>query len=152
MPATAAIDNETLDHLLSVVDEGNQYSAPQQVAMSRRKSASRNLWKLEPRRDRGLSRQPIRTGGASPCATFSTSPTATEDLNPHEGLDLLGNAAAREEAVRLARDIKRGKLLPGQAQGQSFDGWFIRIVDQHGKEVDTVPLDAVPDGPEVPVP
>jgi len=26
MPATAAIDNETLDHLLSVVDEGNQYS------------------------------------------------------------------------------------------------------------------------------
>src|ERR1700689_694091 len=27
MPATAAIDNETLDHLLSVVDEGLQYSA-----------------------------------------------------------------------------------------------------------------------------
>jgi hypothetical protein len=27
MPATAAIDNETLDHLLSVVDEGNQYNA-----------------------------------------------------------------------------------------------------------------------------
>ncbi len=27
MPATAAIDNETLDHLLSVVDEGFQYNA-----------------------------------------------------------------------------------------------------------------------------
>jgi hypothetical protein len=27
MPATAAIDNETLDHLLSVVDEGLQYNA-----------------------------------------------------------------------------------------------------------------------------
>jgi hypothetical protein len=27
MPATAAIDNETLDHLLSVVDEGHQYRA-----------------------------------------------------------------------------------------------------------------------------
>ncbi len=27
MPATAAIDNETLDHLLSVVDEGPQYKA-----------------------------------------------------------------------------------------------------------------------------
>jgi hypothetical protein len=26
MPATAAIDNETLDHLLSVVDDGNQYT------------------------------------------------------------------------------------------------------------------------------
>ena len=25
MPATAAIDNETLDHLLSVVDDGIQY-------------------------------------------------------------------------------------------------------------------------------
>ena len=27
MPATAAIDNETLDHLLSVVNEGLQYRA-----------------------------------------------------------------------------------------------------------------------------
>jgi hypothetical protein len=27
MPATAAIDNETLDHLLSVVDEGSHYNA-----------------------------------------------------------------------------------------------------------------------------
>ena len=27
MPATAAIDNETLDHLLSVVNDGNQYKA-----------------------------------------------------------------------------------------------------------------------------
>ena len=26
MPATAAIDNETLDHLLSVVNDGNHYS------------------------------------------------------------------------------------------------------------------------------
>jgi hypothetical protein len=76
----------------------------------------------------------------------------TEDLNPGQGLDLLGNAAAREEAVRLARDIRRSKVLPGQAQGQSFEGWFIRIVDEHGHEIDTVPLDAVPDGPEVPVP
>jgi hypothetical protein len=71
-----------------------------------------------------------------------------EELNPHEGLDLLGNAAAREEAARLARDIRQGRMLPGR----NFDGWFIRIVDQHGKEVDTVPLDAVPDGPDVRVP
>jgi hypothetical protein len=71
-----------------------------------------------------------------------------DELNPHEGLDLLGNAAAREEAVRLARDIKAGKLYPGR----SWHGWFIRIFDQHGKEIDTVPLDAVPEGPEVKVP
>ena len=36
MPATAAIDNETLDHLLSVVDEGPQYNAFTAI----RKSAS----------------------------------------------------------------------------------------------------------------
>ena len=71
-----------------------------------------------------------------------------EELNPHQGIDLLGNAAARDEAVRFARSVKSGRTEPGR----SWDGWFVRIVDQHGKEVDTVPLDAVPDGPEVPVP
>jgi hypothetical protein len=71
-----------------------------------------------------------------------------DELNPHQGIDLLGNAAAREEAVRFARQIKTGKPLPGR----TWDGWFVRIVDEHGKEIDTVPFDAVPDGPEVPVP
>jgi uncharacterized protein DUF6894 len=66
-----------------------------------------------------------------------------DELNPHQGIDLLGNAAAREEAVRFARQIKAGKALPGR----NWDGWFVRIVDEHGKEVDTVPFDAVPDGP-----
>ncbi len=32
MPATAAIDNETLDHLLSVVDEGPQYSGTTSIS------------------------------------------------------------------------------------------------------------------------
>ena len=53
---------------------------------------------------------------------------------------LLGNAAAREEALVLARELKDGKVLPGR----SWDGWFVQIVDQHGHEVDTVPFDAVP--------
>ena len=68
----------------------------------------------------------------------------TNELNPHEGIDLLGNAAAREEALRFAREIKSQKAA---ARAQSWDGWFVRIVDEHGKEIDTVPLDAVPDGP-----
>jgi hypothetical protein len=72
----------------------------------------------------------------------------TNELNPHEGIDLLGNAAARDEAVKFARGIKAQKAPPGR----NWDGWFLRIVDQHGNEIDTVPLDAVPDGPEVPVP
>ncbi len=64
----------------------------------------------------------------------------TNELNPHEGIDLLGNAAAREEAVRLAREVKAQKPAPGQ----NWDGWFVRILDEHGKEIDTVPFDAVP--------
>ncbi len=66
-----------------------------------------------------------------------------DELNPHQGIELLGNAAAREEALRFARDVKAGKMLPGR----TWDGWFVRIVDEHGKEIDTVPFDAVPDGP-----
>jgi hypothetical protein len=66
-----------------------------------------------------------------------------EVLNAHQGLDLLGNAAAREEAVVLARELKKGKIVPRR----NWDGWFIRIVDKHGHEVDTVPIAEVPDPP-----
>jgi hypothetical protein len=68
-------------------------------------------------------------------------------VKTHEGLDLPGNAAAREEAVRLARQLKQDKAL----QGRKWDDWFVTIVDQHGKEVDTVPIAAVPDEPLSPV-
>jgi hypothetical protein len=64
----------------------------------------------------------------------------TNELNPHEGIDLLGNAAARDEAVKFARDIKTQKAPPAH----NWDGWFVRILDDHGKEIDTVPFDAVP--------
>ena len=62
-----------------------------------------------------------------------------EVLNPHKGMDLPGNAAAREEALVLARDLKQGKLIPGR----NWTGWFIKIVDQHGHQVDTVAIDLV---------
>jgi hypothetical protein len=58
-----------------------------------------------------------------------------------EGLDLPGNAAAREEAVKLARELKHDKTL----QGRKWDDWFVAVVDQHGKQVETVPIAAVPD-------
>lgn len=64
----------------------------------------------------------------------------TNELNPHEGIDLLGNAAARDEAMKFARDIKSQQAMPDH----KWEGWFVRILDQHGKEIDTVPLDAVP--------
>ena len=34
-------------------------------------------------------------------------------LNNHKGIDLSGNAAAREDALTLARDLKHGAVMPG---------------------------------------
>ena len=43
--------------------------------------------------------------------------------------------------MKFAGGIKRQDATPGR----SWDGWFVRILDEHGKEIDTVPLDVVPD-------
>jgi hypothetical protein len=58
-----------------------------------------------------------------------------------QGIELAGNAAAREEALMLARDLKHGKLMPER----KWDGWFVRIVDGHGNQVDTVPIADAPE-------
>ena len=54
-------------------------------------------------------------------------------LNNHKGIDLPGNAAAREDAVALARDLEHGVVMPGW----NWRGWFVVIVDEHGHKVDT---------------
>jgi hypothetical protein len=59
-----------------------------------------------------------------------------ETVNNPEGMDLPGRAAAREEAIVLARDLKRGKVMPGR----SWTGWLVSVVDQHGHEVESVPI------------
>lgn len=64
-----------------------------------------------------------------------------EILDNPKGLDLPGNAAAREEAVVLARELKEGKAMPGR----NWDGWFVEIKDDHGHRVDSVPIDVVPE-------
>src|SRR3974377_1564655 len=55
-------------------------------------------------------------------------------LNNHKGIDLSGNAAAREDALALAPDLKTGAVMPGW----DWSGWFVTIVDaacdQRGKE------------------
>jgi hypothetical protein len=66
-----------------------------------------------------------------------------EEVKIPEGVDLPGNAAAREQAVVLARDLKHGRTMPGR----DWTGWFVTIVDQHGKKVDSVPIADVPDVP-----
>ena len=59
-----------------------------------------------------------------------------ETVNNPEGMDLPGTAAAREEAMVLARDLKHGKVMPGR----SWNGWMVSVVDQHGHEVEAVPI------------
>ena len=57
-------------------------------------------------------------------------------LNNRKGIDLSGNAAARDDALALARDLKHGAVMPGW----DWTGWFVTIVDQHGHKVDKVPI------------
>jgi hypothetical protein len=57
-------------------------------------------------------------------------------LNNHQGMDLPGNAAAREDAVDLARDLKHGKKMPGW----KWDGWFVAVIDDKGHKIDEVPI------------
>ena len=59
-----------------------------------------------------------------------------ETVKNPEGMDLSGAAAAREEAMVLARDLKPGKVMPGR----SWNGWLVSVVDQHGHQVEAVPI------------
>ena len=57
-------------------------------------------------------------------------------LDNHQGLDLPGEAAARDDALALARDLKRGNVMPGW----DWEGWFVSIVDEEGHKIDELPI------------
>jgi hypothetical protein len=57
-------------------------------------------------------------------------------LNNHQGIDLPGDAAARTDAVALARDLKHGATM----RGWDWTGWFVTIIDQQGHRIDEVPI------------
>ena len=57
-------------------------------------------------------------------------------LENHEGIDLPGNAAARDDALALARHLKHGNVM----QGWNWGGWFINIIDVDGHKVDEVSI------------
>jgi hypothetical protein len=63
-----------------------------------------------------------------------------ETLSNQKSLDLPGNAAAREEALVLARDLKRGRVMPGR----SWAGWLVTVADEHGNRIESVPIADVP--------
>lgn len=56
-------------------------------------------------------------------------------LNNHKGMDFPGNAAAREGAATLARDLRHDTM-----KGWNWAGWFVKVVDEHGHKVDEVPV------------
>src|SRR5215468_1293880 len=75
-----------------------------------------------------------------PLAGFRTRSTAMpryyfhitngqESLDNPKGMDLPGNATARQEAVVLASELRHGKVTPGR----NWQGWFVSVVDQHGR-------------------
>ena len=64
-----------------------------------------------------------------------------ESLDNPKGMDLPGSATARQEAVVLASELRHGKVMPGQ----SWEGGFVTVVDQDGRQVDSVPIADMPD-------
>ena len=57
-------------------------------------------------------------------------------LNNHQGLDLPGDAAARDDALALARNLKHGDVM----QGWDWGGWFINIINEQGEKIDELPI------------
>ena len=55
---------------------------------------------------------------------------------PAKGMDLPGEAAAVEDARKLAGDLKNGEKMPGWNWG----GWFVSVLDAHGRKIDEVPI------------
>jgi hypothetical protein len=55
-------------------------------------------------------------------------------LDDPDGLELPGEAAARQEAVLVAKDLKE-RLRP-----RDWTGWMVSIRDEHGNQVDNVPV------------
>lgn len=62
-----------------------------------------------------------------------------QTFNNHQGLELAGPAAAREDALTFARDLRHGAIMPGF----NWSGWFVTIVDAHGRQIDEVPIDVL---------
>lgn len=57
-------------------------------------------------------------------------------LDNQKGIELAGDAAARDDAIAFAHDVKRGVVM----KGWDWNGWFIEIVDANGQKVDQVAI------------
>jgi len=59
-----------------------------------------------------------------------------QTLGDAEGLELAGEAAAREEARLFARDLAAGKLM----NDRNWSGWMVAIANEAGQQLDCVPI------------
>lgn len=64
-----------------------------------------------------------------------------EVLKAPRALDLPGRAAARDEALRFARELKQEQAR----SDRSWQGWFVEVKDRHGKVIERIAVDLVPD-------
>jgi len=64
-----------------------------------------------------------------------------ETLDDPEGLELAGEAAALDEASRLARELAQGKLK----DERDWSGWMVAITDESGRQLDSVPIEVLGD-------
>jgi hypothetical protein len=60
----------------------------------------------------------------------------TRTVADGEGLDLAGDAAAREEARLFARDLAERKVM----NERDWSGWVVAIADEQGRHIDSVPI------------
>jgi hypothetical protein len=62
----------------------------------------------------------------------------TDVLDDPDGLELPGDAAARDEAVLVAADVKT-RFKP-----RDWTGWFVQIIDDKGRQIDQIPVIVTP--------
>jgi hypothetical protein len=53
-----------------------------------------------------------------------------------EGLELAGDAAARDEARLFARDLAARKVMTGR----DWNGWAVAVADERGRQIDSIPI------------
>ena len=86
----------------------------------------------QPRR----ARPPQESGTSETLRYFIHLTNGSQFLNNHQGIDLPGTAAARDVALRLAHELRQGTAMPGW----KWEGWFVMIVDEHGRKIDEIPI------------
>ena len=59
-----------------------------------------------------------------------------QTLDDAEGLDLAGDAAARDEARLFARDLAAGKLM----KDRTWSGWMVAVTTEAGQQIERIPI------------